>query len=369
LYLSALAGGLTSLGHEVQSVLSDHERMDELAAQLAEFGPVVRLDYRNTYDRKLRSLGALLARRDIGRLARLLADLPADVIHVNKQNIEDGLDLLISAQRTKRPVVATVHVTRTMSGLRSVGGKLRDYVSKQVLRSMGCPLIAIARSGLADLAALGIDRSRLRLVWNGTSEPTARERAGSDRDAVRRLWGCGPQDVVLGCVARIEPQKNPLFIPSLLAKLPPNVHLVWIGDGSLRKSMEEKAAALGVADRMHLLGWQHNATSFLCGFDIFVLPSIYEGFPFAILEAMAAGLPCVVSDVDGVAEAVVDGQTGFVCPPNSLELWVSRIQTYLGDPGARQRAGMMASVRYREHFSLESMARKTVDVYFDVLTN
>lgn len=211
---------------------------------------------------------------------------------------------------------------------------------------------------------MGIDEGRLHLVWNGV--PAA---PSSDREVVRRTWGCGPEHTVLGCVARLEPQKNPLFLLSLLARLPQTVRVVWIGDGSLRKPLLEAATALGVADRVILPGWQRNARSFLSGFDVFVLPSVYEGFPLAILEAMAAGLPCVVSDVDGIAEAVVDGQTGFVCPPNATEIWLDRITKYLGDTAARERSGTLASTNYRKHFSLEAMVRKTTDVYYELMAS
>src|SRR5262249_24957092 len=86
LYLSSLAKGLSGLGHEVQSVLSNHPRMDELAALLALQGRVRRIEYRNTYDRRARCVGAILARRDILRLTQELASLPVDIIHLNKQN-------------------------------------------------------------------------------------------------------------------------------------------------------------------------------------------------------------------------------------------------------------------------------------------
>jgi glycosyltransferase involved in cell wall biosynthesis len=363
LYLVSLARGLSELGHEVQSVLAEHSRMDELAGLLVEFGSVRRIPYTNTYDRRLRSLGAVLARREIGRLAAELR-LDADIIHLNKQNLEDGLDLLAAVEMTGLPAVATVHVTRTMQWLNTSGGLVRDWVARRALRTANCPLIAIAESGIADLSELGINRERLRLVWNGVSNP-----APIDRDAVRQVWGCGPQEIVLGCVARLEPQKNPLFMISLLPQLPANVRLVWVGDGSLMEAMRAQAEALGVLNRVILPGWQHDARSLMEAFDLFVLPSIYEGFPFAILEAMAAGLPCVVSDVDGVGEAVVDGSTGFVCPPNGTDVWLNRLGQYLTDRGALQRAGALARSRYLENFSLEVMAKRTANVYRDVLSS
>src|SRR5262249_39754305 len=131
--------------------------------------------------------------------------------------------------------------------------------------------------------------------------------------------------------------------------------------------LRESASTLGVADRLVLPGWQHNARAFMSGFDLFVLPSLYEGFPFAILEAMAAGLPCVVSDVDGVAEAVVDGQTGYVCRPNALDVWLDRIRRYLADSEQRRQAGRRALDCYNERFSLEVMSRKTATIYYSLV--
>jgi glycosyltransferase involved in cell wall biosynthesis len=358
LYLCSLAEGLSRLGHEVQSVLSEHPRMNELAERLERFGPVHRIPYRNTYDRPLRSLGAVCAWRDIRDLTHVLERLSADVIHLNKQNLEDGLDLLLAAERTAIPTVATIHVTRTMYGLRSVGGFLRDGIARCTLRAASFPFIAIARSGLADLTSIGIDPRRLHLVWNGV--PPAPQ---ADREAIRKAWGCRPDDFVLGCIARIEPQKNPLFLPKLLAQLPGHVRLVWIGDGSLRQDLEQCLQAAGVADRVILPGWQHQARGLLAGFDLFVLPSLYEGFPLAILEAMAAGLPCVASDVDGVAEAVIDGETGFVCPVNDIESWRKRMLHCLTHPGELLQMGRRGLHLYHERFSVEAMARGTTSVY------
>lgn len=358
LYLVGLAQGLAALGHEVQSVLSDHARMDDLTRLLAAHGPVHRIHYQNTYDRRLRNLASFFSPGDIRRLVGQLSDLDVDVIHVNKQNIEDGLDLLEASRQARGELVTTIHVTRTMQQLRARGARARDWVAGRALRRVPCPIVAIANSGLEDLSRLGIGRDRLHLVHNGVSNAPP-----GDADAVRRSWGIGSTDIVLGCVARLEPQKNPLFLPPLLKRLPPHVRLVWIGDGSLMEAMRTCAAEHGVADRVLLPGWQHDARAIMAGFDIFVLPSLYEGFPFAILEAMAAGLPAVVSDVDGVGEAVVDGRTGFLCRPNDTDLWLSRIRTYVEDPAARSRSGQAAASRHREEFSLEAMARKTAEIY------
>src|SRR5262249_40902820 len=134
-YLVGLAQGLAALGMEIHSVLSRHERMDDLAMHVSDFGAVHRIEYQNTYDRRLRCVGAVLARNESARLARQLAALEPDVIHINKQNLEDGLDLAGAAQVTGIPTVVTIHVTRTMRDLKARGGGLRDWVSRLVLRT------------------------------------------------------------------------------------------------------------------------------------------------------------------------------------------------------------------------------------------
>src|SRR5688572_24291224 len=105
LYLGGLAEGLSALGHEVESLLAAHPRMDARSVRLAHSGRVHRVDFPNTYDRRTRAVGAALARRTIARLAGVFQDLRPDVLHLNKQNLEDGLDLLLAAGRTDLPTV------------------------------------------------------------------------------------------------------------------------------------------------------------------------------------------------------------------------------------------------------------------------
>ncbi len=118
---------------------------------------------------------------------------------------------------------------------------------------------------------------------------------------------------------------------------------------------------------MHLEGWRADARERLAGFDIFVLPSDYEGFPFAVLEAMAAGLPCVVSDVDGTREAVVESETGFLCKARDSEQWLGRLNKLASDGELRETLGTRGLERMRSHFSLEAMAAGTARVYDEVL--
>jgi glycosyltransferase involved in cell wall biosynthesis len=361
LYLDLLAEGLHGAGHEVHSYLAAHPRMNELAALLGRWGPVHRSAHlTNTYDRRFRSLGAVLAGGAHRRIAAELVALRPDVVHINKQNLEDGLDLLRAGHRSGLPLVCDIHVTRTMAALGSAAGGARDWVARRAIRAARADYIATAAACHRQLSAFvpTLPPDRIHLVLNGV-----RTVPPGDRGALRAEWGCAPGDVVLGTVARIEEQKDPLFALELLAQLPANVRLVWIGDGRLRAAFEQRARELGLTDRVHLDGWRTDASRRMAGFDVFLLPSRYEGFPFAVLEAMAAGLPCVVSDVDGTREAVADGATGWLCPSRAPAVWLPRLNALVADPEARTRMGTAGRARVDELFSLEAMARGTAAVY------
>jgi glycosyltransferase involved in cell wall biosynthesis len=350
-YLIRLGAGLARLGVDVTTVVSDHPRMDGLDQACSPFGKVARIAYRNTYDRLFRCGGAVLARPTIARVRDFCRAAKPDLIHVNKQNIEDGLDLMLAAKKAEIPTVATIHIARSMTDLRSRGGFLRDWVATRVLRRSPSHYITVARHCCGQLLAScpGLDPDRVHAVWNGVDFAPA-----ADRQAIRAEWGCGPGDIVLGCVARVEQQKDPLFALELLRQLPAHVKLVWVGDGRLREDFVRVTQ-------------QSDARQRLAGFDVFLLPSEYEGFPFAVLEAMAAGLPCVVSDVDGTREAVVEGETGFLCKPRDSAQWLGRLGILLGDAEMRQRMGAQGLERMRRDFSQEAMARATVQVYDKVL--
>jgi glycosyltransferase involved in cell wall biosynthesis len=367
LYLVGLSEGLKALGHEVAVLLSSHPRMDKLAGLLAPWATVHREQYKNTYDRPLRAIGAVFDKPQIRRMARRFRAFSPDVIHINKQNLEDGLDLVAAASHSGLPFVTTIHITRSPRALRAWGGRIRDRIAhRALLRSSGFCL-AIARGCADELQAWLNSAGRhthVHCVLNGVGEAPH-----ADREAIRREWNCRPDDLVMGCLARIEDQKNPLFLVGLLPDLPEWVRLVWVGDGRLRAEMLAAADRLGVRQRVHVDGWRSDGRARMAAFDIFALPSRFEGFPFAILEAMAAGLPCIVSDVDGNREAIVEGESGSLCPAGDRYAWLTRLRGLIENEHERDKLGQAARARYLDCFSLDAMARGTDKVYRAVIAD
>lgn len=360
-YLVLLAKGLVGLGCRVTVLMSDAPQMRELEAMLLPICDVVRIKLTNTYLRRLRGVGEFVDRREVAGIKKAIDEVGPDIVHINKQCVDDGLSILSAAKANGVPTVATIHVTKSMASLKAFLGPVRDFLSISTMKQLDCPVIVVSEQSKYDWKCL-VGSKPVFVVPNGTTA------VGTEsREAVRSRWAVASGDIVLGTVARIEAQKNPLFLPQVIAALPRNVHMVWIGDGRMRSALQSEINRHSLADRFHLLGWKENARDLLCGLDVFVLPSLYEGFPFAILEAMSAGLPCVVSNVDGNSESVVHQKTGMVLPVNDVQEWIDKLYQMVTQRQFAVRIGEAAKIRFEQEYTLETMARRTLQVYKAVL--
>ena len=363
IYLRLLAEGLASAGHVVTALVPEAGRMDELAASIAAFAHVVRFPFRATYERPLRPLGAVLDRSQRARLAALFASLGADVIHVNQQVAEDGLDLVLAAVASGVPWVSTVHVARSSASLGARVGVLRDFIAIAALRRANGPIIAVSDASRRQLAArFGSNAPPLHVVHNGVSVPN--EKALTEARAVARAaWGAGDEVVVVGAVGRIEAQKNPLALVDYLTPVVGDARLlaVWIGDGAMRSDLEKRAARFTEAFPLVVDGWRQDAATRLAGLDISLLPSHFEGLPLALLEAMHAGLPVIAARADGIVEAVLDGKTGWTCLKERD--WTTALKRLVTDANLRARFGSAGRRDALNRFSVATMTAGTTQVY------
>ncbi len=192
------------------------------------------------------------------------------------------------------------------------------------------------------------------------------------REASRATLGAPAGAFLVGAAGRLAEQKGHRHlieaIPALVPEIP-NLQVVIVGEGPMRPALERRARELGVDRHVRLPGFHPDVQSLLCGLDVFVMPSLWEGFGLVLLEAMAAGRPIVAAKVSAIPEVIEDGETGLLVPPADASALGGAILRLWHDPSLREKLGNAGRERLRERFSLDQMVDETERVYAEVLAN
>lgn len=183
------------------------------------------------------------------------------------------------------------------------------------------------------------------------------------RPEARKRWrsanGFRDDDLLIASTGRLEPQKNPAALANAITHIS-NARLLIAGQGPLRAVLEGR-------ERVHLLGLRHDIPDMLAAADLFALASDWEGFPLAVLEAMAAGLPVVATCVGCVPEAVDHGRTGLLVPPGDQRMLTEALRTLIENSDRRREMGAAARDR-SQHFSVSRMVAAYDDLFSGLLT-
>lgn len=194
----------------------------------------------------------------------------------------------------------------------------------------------------------------------------ARILPAQDEHTFLRALGIPDNALVVGSVCRLIEQKGLTYALDAFARLCgqyPDAHYVIIGDGPLRQELESRIEALGLGGRAHLAGWRSDAAGLMRAFDVFLMPSVWEGFGLVVLEAMAAQLPVIASSVSALPEIVVDGETGILTPPGDVPALTAALGRMLADGAKREGMGSAGLVRLEGNFSVQRMIDATQTVY------
>lgn len=205
---------------------------------------------------------------------------------------------------------------------------------------------------------VGIPARQTLFIRNGVDT----ERFAAASVAVGQVSPWGPDDIVIGTVARIQDVKNHRGLVAAFARLRElapslrgRLRLSIVGDGPLMGAVREQVASLGLQDVVWLPGARADVAALLHGFSLFTLPSLAEGTPVSMLEAMACGLPVVASNVGGIPEVVTDGVEGSLVPVEDTEALAQALASYVRDPALRRQRGEAARARVEAAFSMRAM--------------
>jgi glycosyltransferase involved in cell wall biosynthesis len=213
----------------------------------------------------------------------------------------------------------------------------------------------------------------------GVGDRTSREietLVGLPRDSVRTIHNGVPDELpavareqqrrpLVGSIGRLEPQKGVDVLIRALAYVE-DATLLVVGDGSERERLEELARVVGVSERVDWHGWSETPRNYLGALDVFVLPSRNEGFPLALLEALLAGTAVVASDVGSVAEAIQDGETGLLVPPDDHVALAGALRRLLADESLGPRLGERGRQFVLDHFTADHMAEAFQSLYHEL---
>lgn len=206
-------------------------------------------------------------------------------------------------------------------------------------------------------------------VHNGVDLASLRSAPGLPL-RVKEKMGLPPGKRVVGVVGRLEARKGHRFfleaMRTVLAAEPDTVGIV-IGEGKEGPALAVQHESLGLGDGVRLVGYWASVAEALSVIDVFVLPSLMEGHPIALLEAMAAGKPVVATSVGGNGEAVADGVTGLLVAPGDAAALAAATLSLLRDPERAARMGQAGQAAVRERFSLEAAVRANEQIYLDCL--
>lgn len=213
----------------------------------------------------------------------------------------------------------------------------------------------------------GLSSKRLHVIHNGIDVERFRV-----PPADLSQWGIPTRGEVLIFVGRLAPQKNlPMLIDATAEVLSERseTHLLIVGDGPERSAVLRRMQRYPhVADRMHLLGWRPDVPQLLAASRLLLLPSAWEGLPGAVLEAMAAGLPVVASDVEGVRELLGAASHEQLVPAGHARALANRVGQLLTAPSEAARLGEANRRRVAEQFSLDAMVRGYSELYESLLS-
>lgn len=349
-YVSLLARNLTDRGYQVSVIMNSLPQMSEWGSSLRNGGINVVQDLVGIY--------ALLT---------WLKSFRPDVFHINMPGpycaAYGGVALLAKMAGIKA-VITTEHVP-------SITGPKRLEILKRFFDNWTDSIITEASMNVKYLVEThGANPRKIHRIYHGVDIGRYCPLTG-EGGYIRDRLGFGPDELLVALIGRLHPQKGHDYLIRAAATLRsryPSCHYLFIGEGKQRNELELLVQRHSLQDRVTFLGFRSDIADLLQVIDVVVMPSRLEGLPFVLLEAMAAAVPVVASDLECLREVITDGFNGFLVPVGDVSSLASSLDHLLRDRKLRTAIGANARQTITERFNLEMMIDQTEQVYLEVLT-
>jgi glycosyltransferase involved in cell wall biosynthesis len=325
----------------------------------------------------------------VDRTGPLAAMLAADGIpcmafaRKGKLDLRVLVGLIAQFRSNKTRLVHTHHIGQLLYG--GLAGRLagaRVVHTEHEFYSLARPRTQRLLRGLTTLAdrvtavapavtaflreTVGVAQDKLETITNGVPLDLFR----SARPIDRADLGCGDDDVVIGCVARLSPEKGQAVLlqaVQLLRAKYPQVRLLLIGEGEDRTRLRRLADQLGLDGAVRFLGMRSDVPELMASCDLVALPSLQEGSPLALVEALAAGKAVVATETGAVPELIQHGHTGLLVPPGNPRVLSAALGYVIDDREMRRKLGSQGVQMVERHFDFRVTAGRYREVYESVL--
>jgi glycosyltransferase involved in cell wall biosynthesis len=297
---------------------------------------------------------------DVARIRRYLRETAPHIVHTFL--LTASLYGRLAAILARVPIVIGTEVN-------IYERKRRHHAIAERLLMGGTDRVVVSAESVRDfyIRQVHADPAKVDVIYNAVdfsqAEPTL------TRSAVRASLGLSDTVPVAGVIARLTEQKGHRVLFDALASRPElaDIHVIVIGDGDLRQTLEARVATLGLASRVHFVGARRDLGNLLAAMDVFVMPSLWEGLPLSLVLAMAASLPVVATAVAGIPEVVDEGRTGLLVPAGDAHALGAALARIFADATLRARLGHDARQSVLPRFGVDRYVDAVVSLYDSLL--
>jgi glycosyltransferase involved in cell wall biosynthesis len=299
--------------------------------------------------------------RWISRLRRLVRQLKIDLVHTHMPYAALGARTISSP---RLPIIHTEHNTWQTY-------RVATRWANRLTYSRNAAVIAVSHAVAASIRPAPFVRvwPPVHVIHHGAELSSACAPTPESRAWARTTLGLPPDALVVGSVGNFTPKKDHRTLLEATARLVwrhRGVRLVLVGSGPLERSLVDTARSLGLAERAVFLGSRDDVAELYPAFDVFALSSRTEGLPISLLEAMAAGVPCVATSVGGVPEVIHNGKDGLLVPAQAADALADALSTLLADSVLREGVGARAAQTARR-FDITEAVHRIEEVYRETL--
>ncbi|OGX15724.1 MAG: hypothetical protein A2166_03070 [Omnitrophica WOR_2 bacterium RBG_13_41_10] len=306
------------------------------------------------------------------KLARIIKKEGISLIHTHTP-LSGAIISRMAAKLSNIPLVNHEHGLSSLNS-NSLIRRCQLFLNTLTVKSVVCRIIAVSQATRTGLIQRGIPKEIVRLIYNGVLVENGQTTNLRSRNEILKELGLSSSLLLIGQVGRIDEKKGQhIFIRAAQRVLEdfPNTAFLIVGEdfrnGVYQEQLKTLAKNLNVIDHVVFTGYHPDIMDIMNVFDLFVLPSLIEGLPVVILEAMAAKKPVITTSVGGNPEVVIDGETGTLISPEDPDKLAEAILYHLNNPEISKRMGEKGYERVRQFFSLPQMLNKVMDIYKEVL--